>query len=53
MEQKDIEKMSVEEIQKLASNISVTDVISMANSIYSNYGNYLFIHKGKLTEAKI
>lgn len=40
MEQKDIEKMSVEEIQKLASNISVTDVISMANSIYSNYGNY-------------
>lgn len=52
MEQ-DTEKMSVEEAQKLAENIDMQDVISMANQIYNNYGNYFGIYTPSLLNQNL
>lgn len=53
MEQKDIEKMSVDEIQKLAENISIEDVISMAGQMYNNYGNYFGVYTPSLMNQNL
>ena len=52
MEQ-DTEKMSVEEAQKLAENIDMQDVISMANQIYNNYGNYFGVYTPSLLNQNL